>query len=146
MKPDIHPEYKVGTVTCACGNSFQVRSTVGDMNVEICSACHPFFTGKQKLVDSAGRVEKFMRKYGLADKKAAQEKAEEIKAIEAKAAAEKAAEEKVAAEEKAAEAKNVKTEPKAETKVETKAEEKAEAVVTESKTEKVEDKEAVTNS
>ncbi len=146
MKPDIHPEYKVGTVTCACGNSFQVRSTVGDMNVEICSACHPFFTGKQKLVDSAGRVEKFMRKYGMADKKAAQEKAEEIKAIEAKAAAEKAAEEKVAAEEKAAEAKNVKTEPKAETKVETKAEEKAEAVVTESKTEKVEDKEAVTNS
>ena len=146
MKPDIHPEYKVGTVTCACGNSFQVRSTVGDMNVEICSACHPFFTGKQKLVDSAGRVEKFMRKYGMADKKAAQEKAEEIKAIEAKAAEEKAAEEKVAAEEKAAEAKNVKTEPKAETKVETKAEEKAEAVVTESKTEKVEDKEAVTNS
>ena len=146
MKPDIHPEYKVGTVTCACGNSFQVRSTVGDMNVEICSACHPFFTGKQKLVDSAGRVEKFMRKYGMADKKAAQEKAEEIKAIEAKAAAEKAAEEKIAAEEKAAEAKNVKTEPKAETKVETKAEEKAEAVVTESKTEKVEDKEAVTNS
>ncbi len=146
MKPDIHPEYKVGTVTCACGNSFQVRSTVGDMNVEICSACHPFFTGKQKLVDSAGRVEKFMRKYGMADKKAAQEKAEEIKAIEAKAAEEKAAEEKVAAEEKAAEAKNVKTEPKAETKVETKAEEKAEAVVAESKTEKVEDKEAVTNS
>jgi len=146
VKPDIHPEYKVGTVTCACGNSFQVRSTVGDMNVEICSACHPFFTGKQKLVDSAGRVEKFMRKYGMADKKAAQEKAEEIKAIEVKAAEEKAAEEKVAAEEKAAEAKNVKTEPKAETKVETKAEEKAEAVVTESKIEKVEDKEAVTNS
>lgn len=146
MKPDIHPEYKVGTVTCACGSSFQVRSTVGDMNVEICSACHPFFTGKQKLVDSAGRVEKFMRKYGMADKKAAQEKAEEIKAIEAKAAEEKAAEEKVAAEEKAAEAKNVKTEPKAETKVETKAEEKAEAVVTESQTEKIEDKEAVTNS
>ena len=146
VKPDIHPEYKVGTVTCACGNSFQVRSTVGDMNVEICSACHPFFTGKQKLVDSAGRVEKFMRKYGMADKKAAQEKAEEIKAIEAEAAKQKAAEEKVAAEEKAAEAKNVKTGPKAETKVETKAEEKAEAVVTESKTEKVEDKEAVTNS
>ncbi len=143
MKPDIHPEYKVGTVTCACGNSFQVRSTVGDMNVEICSACHPFFTGKQKLVDSAGRVEKFMRKYGMADKKAAQAKAEEVKAVEAKAAEEKAAEEKVAAEEKAAEAK---AERKAETKVETKAEEKAETVVAEAESEKIEDKEAVINS
>ncbi len=60
MKKGIHPEYKLGTVTCACGNTFQVRSTVGDMHVEICSACHPFFTGKQKLVDSAGRVEKFL--------------------------------------------------------------------------------------
>jgi len=147
VKTDIHPEYKVGTVTCACGNSFQVRSTVGDMNVEICSACHPFFTGKQKLVDSAGRVEKFMRKYGMADKKAAQEKAEEIKAIEAKAAEEKAVEEKAAAEEKAAQEKAARaTMPKTEVKAETKAEEKAEAVVTESKTEKVEDKEAVTNS
>ncbi|OQX88552.1 50S ribosomal protein L31 [candidate division KSB1 bacterium 4484_87] len=67
MKAKIHPEYKVGTVTCACGNTFQVRSTKGDMHLEICSSCHPFFTGKQKLVDSAGRVEKFMRKYGLKD-------------------------------------------------------------------------------
>lgn len=144
MKPDIHPEYKVGTVTCACGHSFQVRSTVGDMNVEICSACHPFFTGKQHLVDSAGRVEKFMKKYGLADKKAAQEKAEEVKAVAAKAAEQKAVEEKTAAERQAAEAKNVAV--KAETKVEAKAEEQAESVGTESKTEKVEDKEAVTNS
>lgn len=144
MKPDIHPEYKVGTVTCACGHSFQVRSTVGDMNVEICSACHPFFTGKQHLVDSAGRVEKFMKKYGLADKKAAQEKAEEVKAVAAKAAEQKAVEEKAAAERQAAEAKNVAV--KAETKVEAKAEEQAESVGTESKTEKVEDKEAVTNS
>jgi len=145
VKPDIHPEYKVGTVTCACGHSFQVRSTVGDMNVEICSACHPFFTGKQHLVDSAGRVEKFMRKYGLADKKAAQEKAEEVKAVEAKAAEQKAVEEKAAAEQQAAEAKkNVAV--KAETKVKAKAEEQAEPVGTESKTEKVEDKEAVTNS
>ncbi|MFQ6615723.1 MAG: 50S ribosomal protein L31 [Fidelibacterota bacterium] len=63
MKKDIHPDYKLGTVTCSCGNTFQVRSTVGDMRVEICSACHPFFTGKQKLVDSAGRIEKFERKY-----------------------------------------------------------------------------------
>ena len=65
MKEKIHPEYKIGTVTCACGNTFQVRSTKGDMRLEICSNCHPFFTGKQKLVDSAGRVEKFMKKYGL---------------------------------------------------------------------------------
>lgn len=64
MKEKIHPQYKVGTVTCACGNTFQVRSTVGDLRVEICSNCHPFFTGKQKLVDSAGRVEKFNLKYG----------------------------------------------------------------------------------
>lgn len=69
MKAKIHPEYKIGTVTCACGNTFQIRSTVGDMKVEICSVCHPFFTGKQKLVDSAGRVEKFMQKYGLSNKK-----------------------------------------------------------------------------
>lgn len=68
MKEKIHPKYVVGTVTCACGNTFQVRSTVGDMNVEICSNCHPFFTGKQKLIDSTGRVEKFIRKYGLKDK------------------------------------------------------------------------------
>ena len=65
MKPKIHPKYKVGTVTCACGNKFQVQSTVGDLSVEICSACHPFFTGKQKLMDATGRVEKFMKKYKL---------------------------------------------------------------------------------
>ena len=65
MRAKIHPEYKIGTVTCACGNSFQVRSTKGDMRLEICSSCHPFFTGKQKLVDSTGRVEKFLKKYGL---------------------------------------------------------------------------------
>jgi large subunit ribosomal protein L31 len=64
LKKDIHPEYKVSTVRCACGNSWQVRSTLGDMKLEICSNCHPFFTGKQKLVDSAGRVEKFLKKYG----------------------------------------------------------------------------------
>lgn len=64
MKPKIHPKYIECKVTCACGNTFDTRSTVGDMKVEICSACHPFFTGKQKLVDSAGRIEKFLRKYG----------------------------------------------------------------------------------
>ena len=63
MKPGIHPEYKKAMVTCVCGNTFETRSTTGDMHVEICSNCHPFYTGKQKLVDSAGRVERFTRKY-----------------------------------------------------------------------------------
>ena len=65
MKKDIHPEYTLTPVSCACGNTFQTRSTAGDLHVEICSACHPFFTGKQKLVDSAGRVEKYRQKYGI---------------------------------------------------------------------------------
>ncbi len=64
MRKDIHPEYKATKVVCACGNTFETRSTVDELHVEICSACHPFFTGKQKLVDSAGRVEKFLKKYG----------------------------------------------------------------------------------
>lgn len=68
MKKDIHPEYKLGSVTCVCGNTFQTRSTIGDIRVEICSNCHPFYTGKQKLVDTAGRVEKYMRKYKLEQK------------------------------------------------------------------------------
>ncbi len=63
MKPGIHPTYKKSMVTCVCGNTFETRSTMGNIHVEICSACHPFFTGKQKLVDSAGRVERFNRKY-----------------------------------------------------------------------------------
>ncbi|MBI2619087.1 MAG: 50S ribosomal protein L31 [Ignavibacteriales bacterium] len=63
MKPGIHPEYKKAIVTCVCGNTFETRSTAGNLHVEICSNCHPFFTGKQKLVDSAGRVERFTRKY-----------------------------------------------------------------------------------
>ena len=65
MKTGIHPEYKEITVTCACGNTFQTRSTIDTIHVEICSACHPFYTGKQKMVDSAGRVERFNRKYGI---------------------------------------------------------------------------------
>ena len=64
MKEGIHPEYKLGTVTCACGHSFQTHSTFGDLSIEICSECHPYFTGKQKLLDTAGRVELFRRKYG----------------------------------------------------------------------------------
>lgn len=65
MKAGIHPEYKKISVSCACGATFETRSTLGDLRLEICSSCHPFFTGKQKLVDSAGRVERFQRKYGL---------------------------------------------------------------------------------
>lgn len=68
MKPKIHPKYEPTTITCACGNVIETRSTVKDIKVEICSNCHPFFTGKQKLVDTAGRVERFRQKYNL-DKK-----------------------------------------------------------------------------
>mgnify|MGYP000851707269 CR=1 FL=1 len=65
MKPKIHPEYKDVNVRCACGNTFATRSTLGkDIQVDICSACHPFYTGRQKFVDTAGRVEKFNRKFG----------------------------------------------------------------------------------
>lgn len=63
MKPEIHPDYQDINVTCACGNSFQTRSTGKDLSVEICSECHPFFTGKQKLVDTAGRVDRFNKRY-----------------------------------------------------------------------------------
>ena len=65
MKSDIHPPYRLATVTCACGNTFQTRTSVGDYRVEICSQCHPFFTGKQKLIDTAGRVDKYYRKYKM---------------------------------------------------------------------------------
>jgi large subunit ribosomal protein L31 len=68
MKPDIHPEYNTVTVHCACGASFQTRSTKSIDQVDICSQCHPFYTGKQKLVDTAGRVERFRRKYAKAGK------------------------------------------------------------------------------
>jgi large subunit ribosomal protein L31 len=64
MKKDIHPEYHNIKATCACGNEVEVGSVNKEISVEICSACHPFFTGKQKLVDTAGRVEKFLKKYG----------------------------------------------------------------------------------
>ncbi|NPV13631.1 50S ribosomal protein L31 [candidate division WOR-3 bacterium] len=67
MKPKIHPKYGECIVTCACGNTFKTRSTKQKLHVEICSACHPFFTGKQKIVDTAGRVEKFRRRYGQSE-------------------------------------------------------------------------------
>ncbi len=68
MKAGIHPEYKATTITCACGEVIETASTVEDIHVEICSKCHPFFTGKQKLVDTGGRVEKFRKKYGMQEK------------------------------------------------------------------------------
>ncbi len=63
MKSDIHPEYKQIKASCACGAEFELGSVADEMKVEICSACHPFFTGKQKLVDTAGRIEKFKKRY-----------------------------------------------------------------------------------
>ena len=64
MKEGIHPEYTALNVTCTCGNTFETRSTKGgDLNVEVCSQCHPFYTGKQKIMDTAGRVSKFQKKY-----------------------------------------------------------------------------------
>ena len=63
MKEAIHPEYKDSKVLCACGNLIETRSTRGDFHIEICAQCHPFFTGKQKIMDTAGRVEKFKRRY-----------------------------------------------------------------------------------
>jgi large subunit ribosomal protein L31 len=65
MKASIHPEYAEITVTCSCGNTFKTRSTVGhDLQLDVCSSCHPFYTGKQKIVDTAGRVDKFRKRYG----------------------------------------------------------------------------------
>ncbi|MEY3933325.1 MAG: ribosomal subunit protein [Pseudomonadota bacterium] len=66
MKADTHPNYAEINITCSCGNNFKTQSTVGkDMNIEVCSQCHPFYTGKQKILDTAGRVEKFKQKYGM---------------------------------------------------------------------------------
>ena len=72
MKAAIHPDYREITVTCSCGNKFQTRSTLtDDLQVEVCSSCHPFYTGKQKMVDTAGRVDKFRKKYAAAGASAA---------------------------------------------------------------------------
>ena len=70
MKEGIHPEYKEATIICVCGNMIKTRSTKKDMKTEICSQCHPFMTGKQKIIDTAGRVERFNRKYAGLEKKA----------------------------------------------------------------------------
>lgn len=69
MKQGIHPKYEKIVVTCACGNTFETKSTKKEMHVDICNVCHPFYTGKQKILDTAGRVEKFNRKYNLTEKK-----------------------------------------------------------------------------
>ena len=69
LKQNIHPDYQEATITCACGNVIHTRSTKKDIRVEICSKCHPFFTGKQKLVDTSGRVDMFKKRYGMTDKK-----------------------------------------------------------------------------
>jgi large subunit ribosomal protein L31 len=68
MQADIHPQYHVCAVKCACGNKFETRSTKKDVTVDICSACHPFFTGKQKFIDTAGRVDKFRKKFNWGEK------------------------------------------------------------------------------
>jgi large subunit ribosomal protein L31 len=80
LKEKIHPKYYETTITCACGNVIHTRSTVKDIHVEICSACHPFFTGKQKLLDTAGRVERFRRRYKKEEKKPESESKVEEKA------------------------------------------------------------------
>ena len=89
MKPKIHPRYQTCTVHCACGNQFTTRSTASKINVDICSQCHPFFTGKQKFVDTAGRVERFSKKFGAQTSE--QRKVVEKAAKAAKAAAAKKA-------------------------------------------------------
>ena len=76
MKTDIHPEYATATVKCACGNSFDTRSTVAEIHTDVCAECHPFYTGKQRLVDTAGRVERFRQRYLKPDAKADATKAD----------------------------------------------------------------------
>lgn len=80
MKPDIHPEYKRALIECACGNKIETYSTKGSYRVDICSACHPFFTGRQKLIDSAGRIERFKQKYANVPKSGGKKKKEKKKA------------------------------------------------------------------
>jgi len=78
MKTNIHPKYELCEVTCACGNTFQTRSVKPSIKVEICSNCHPFFTGKQRYTDTAGRVEKFQKKFAATDGKMVERKAKKI--------------------------------------------------------------------
>ena len=99
MKAGIHPEYKKALITCACGRISETQSTVGELHVEICSHCHPFFTGRQKLVDTAGRVERFMAKYGMEDEEGGSAEDAATATLESEAAPEpQAAEEAEAVE------------------------------------------------
>ena len=98
MKPGIHPDYVECTVTCSCGNTFKTRSTKPEIRIEICNACHPFYTGQQKFVDTGGRVQRFADKFGAADKLVAEreaarkaKRAAEVAAAEAKRKAEREA-------------------------------------------------------
>lgn len=102
MKNNIHPEYVDCTVRCTCGNEFQTRSTKAELRVDICSACHPFFTGTQKLIDTGGRVQRFTNKFGSAREQIAAREAEK-KAAKAAAAAEREAARQAEREAKAAE-------------------------------------------
>ncbi len=77
MKTEIHPEYVDATVTCQCGESFATRTTKPEVRVEICSKCHPFFTGQQKIIDTEGRVERFIRRHGLQDRYGSTDEAKE---------------------------------------------------------------------
>jgi len=79
MKPEIHPKIKETTISCVCGAEFKTLSSKDDMKIEICSKCHPFFTGKRKMIDTAGRVEKFMKKYNLVSEPEASDETEEPK-------------------------------------------------------------------
>ena len=77
MKTEIHPEYATALVNCACGITFETRSTIAEISTDVCAECHPFYTGKQRLVDTAGRVERFRQKYLTQDAKAAEKAAKE---------------------------------------------------------------------
>jgi large subunit ribosomal protein L31 len=85
VKQEIHPEYKIATVHCSCGNTFQTRSTKSELRVEICSNCHPFYTGKQKLIDAGGRVERFQRRYAKQQEQSTARAAERERAAPAPA-------------------------------------------------------------
>ena len=85
MKQDIHPEYQDAVISCACGNSWTTRSTRAEMHVEVCSNCHPFFTGEQRIVDTAGRVERFRRRYAKTQQRPDQAPAEAQEPAEATA-------------------------------------------------------------
>jgi len=90
MKPDMHPQYPASRVTCACGNQIETRSTRGSFQVEICSNCHPFYTGKYKLVDTAGRIDRFKKKYATQDASVGALATKPISGSEEKAKASKA--------------------------------------------------------